>query len=76
LLIKRLRQLELVDAARSDADLVSGLDRARQEHAALDEEMQSFNSPHERIRVFLEPFLTSKGRKWAVPLESLKLSDE
>ena len=31
-----------------------------------------YNSPHERVRVFLAPFLTDKGTAWAVPLRSLE----
>jgi hypothetical protein len=29
---------------------------------------QKFNSPNQRVRVFLGPFLTRKGERWAVPL--------
>ena len=32
--------------------------RAGQEHAALSAGMQGFNSVEERVRVFLDPFLT------------------
>jgi hypothetical protein len=28
------------------------------------------------VRVFLEPYLTRKGRKWAEPLKSLDLPDD
>jgi hypothetical protein len=49
--------------------------RAGEEDAALPEDEREFNSPEERVRVFLAPFLTEKGGRWAVPLESLELPD-
>ena len=75
-LLQRLRELGLVNPTTSDSDLLETFRRAREEHLALSEEVRLFNSPHERVRVFLEPYLTDKGRKWAEPLNSLKLPDE
>lgn len=47
---------------------------ARSEHAAGG--YSPFNSPQERVRVFLEPYLTPKGQRWAEPLSSLDLPDD
>ena len=68
-LLRRLRQLRLVRPDVTDADVVATFQAARDEDAASG--YSPFNSPHERVRVFLAPFLTAKGRRWAVPLESL-----
>lgn len=73
-LLHRLREVGLVRADAADADVKDAFLAARQEHAAGG--YSSFNSPHERVRVFLEPYLTDKGKKWAEPLESLDLPDE
>ena len=75
-LIQRLRELGLVEPDVSNADLMAIFEKARDEHRALSDEMRSFNSPHERVRVFLAPYLNAKGQKWAVPLDSLKIPDE
>ena len=75
-LILRLRELGLIKQDVSNLDLIAVFEMARSEHAALPAEMQSFNSPHERVRVFLAPHLSAKGLRWAVPLESLKIRDE
>jgi hypothetical protein len=32
--------------------------------------------PEERVRAFLEPYLTPKGQRWAEPLRSLELPDD
>ena len=74
-LIHALRDLGLVMFGSSDDDLEAVFERARQEHAALGEGARLYNSPNERVRVFLDPYLTSKGRQWAVPLDSLNLPD-
>jgi len=37
---------------------------------------RGFNSPNERVRVFLAQYLTDKGRMWAEPLKSLHLLDD
>ena len=60
----------------SDDDLIAVFNRARQEHEALDGEDRLYNSPEERVRVFLAPYLTKKGRAWAEPLVSLNLPDD
>ena len=69
-LLRRLRELRLVRPDATDADVVATFQAARDEHAAGG--YSPFNSPHERVRVFLGPFLTGKGRRWAVPLKSLE----
>ena len=75
-LLRRLREAGLVIPDASDDDLRAVLGRAREEHAALQEGERIWNSPHERVRVFLEPYLTEKGRLWAAPLTSLELPDD
>lgn len=76
MLVRQLRELRLVAAETRDDDLKSAFARARQEHAEYPEGMQSFTSPNERVRVFLEPYLTRRGRRWAVPLKSLQSMQE
>jgi hypothetical protein len=75
-LLRSLRGVGLVRSDASDSDIAATFARARQEHSALPPGVREFNSPHERARVFLEPYLTAKGRAWAVPLDSLRLADE
>jgi hypothetical protein len=75
-LVRRLRDLGLVREDATDEDLRATFSRAREEHAALWPADRPFNSPNERVRVFLAPFLSDKGTKWAVPLESLELPDD
>jgi hypothetical protein len=75
-LIRRLRAAGLVRVDASDDDLRASVTRARVEHEALSPERRHYNSPHERARVFLAPFLTDKGTTWAAPLTSLKLPDD
>jgi len=74
-LVYRLRQDDLVRADASNENLIAALDKALEEHAAIAEGVRAFNSPNERVRVFLEPYLNTKGKRWAVPLESLKIPD-
>jgi len=71
-LVRRFREACLVRQDASDSDLHAILTRAQEEHAALPQGQRAFNSPHERVRVFLAPFLSKKGRAWAEPLSSLK----
>ena len=71
-LIRRLRETGLVRDDASDADLRATFRRAREEHSALPPGEREYNSPNERVRVFLAPFLSEKGRDWAVPLKSLE----
>ena len=71
-LLRRLRELRLVRPDVTDADVVATFQAARDEDAAGG--YSPFNSPHERVRVFLAPFLTAKGRRWAVPLQSVHRS--
>ncbi len=59
-----------------DEDLTAVFNEAREEDSALPEGERLYNSPEERVRVFLEPYLSDKGRKWAVPLDSLDLPDD
>jgi hypothetical protein len=49
----------------SDDELRKTFQRARDEHAALDPDERGYNSPNERVRVFLAPFLTETGTSWA-----------
>jgi len=72
-LLKALREKRLVRARISDDQLYAVFKRARDEHAALSSGEREFNSPNERVRVFLGPFLTFKGRRWAVPLRALHM---
>lgn len=74
LLLVRLRETGLVRADVTDDDVKATFQAARDEHAAGG--YSPFNSPHERVRVFLRPYLTEKGRQWAEPLRSLNLPDE
>jgi len=70
-----LRQQRLVRADVSDEDLEAAVNRALIEDATLPSGQRECNSPNERVRVFLEPFLTARGRLWAEPLRSLRLAD-
>ena len=70
-----LRNAGLVEPSASDEDVKHTLQRAKDEHAQIPEPMQMFNTPRERVRVFLGPYLTSKGQLWAEPLVSLELPD-
>jgi hypothetical protein len=75
-LLRGLREAGLVNPDVSDDELMAVFSEARREHAALSESHRGFNSPNERVRVFLGPFLSEKGRQWAVPLASLDLPDD
>jgi hypothetical protein len=74
-LVRRLREVDLVREDVSDDDLKGIFRKAREEHSALSVEKQKYNSPNERVPVFLAPFLSNKGIEWAVPLKSLDLPD-
>jgi len=76
LLMRRLRRSDLVRPDASDEEAMAAIRKAWEEHASLGEGDRPYNSPEERARVFLEPYLSAKGRKWAVPLESLDLPDD
>lgn len=73
-LLVRLRETGLVRGDVTDDDVKATFQAARDEHAAGG--YSPFNSPHERVRVFLSSYLTEKGRQWAEPLRSLNLPDE
>jgi hypothetical protein len=75
-LLGRLREAGLVRLEVSDEKLMAVFEKVRREHSATSVALRNFNSPEERVRVFLEPYLTDKGRLWAVPLASLELPDE
>jgi hypothetical protein len=75
-LVRRLRDAGLVWEDASDDDLRQTFRQAREEHMALSPGQQEYNSPNERVRVFLAPFLTYRGRRWAAPLVSLDLPDD
>jgi hypothetical protein len=68
---RRLRETGLVPANVNDAEITETFQAARLEHVAGG--YSPFNSPNERVRVFLQPYLTKKGRQWAEPLRSLNL---
>src|SRR5436309_1728143 len=74
-LVRRLRESNLVREDASDEDLRATFRMAREENSALPPGEREYNSPNERVRVFLAPFLSDKGRTWAVPLKSLQLPD-
>jgi hypothetical protein len=73
-LVRQLRESGLVREDVSDEDLRATFRRAREEHAALPPGLREYNSPNERVRVFIAPLLSDKGTAWAVPLESLSIS--
>ena len=73
-LVRRVREAGLVRADVTDAEVTETFQAARREHAAGG--YSPFNSPHERVREFLKPHLAAKGRRWAVPLDSLTLADD
>jgi hypothetical protein len=75
-IIDRLRDSGLVKERATDDDLRTSIRRAIDEHAAFPPGQREFNSPEERVRVFLARFLSRKGKKWAVPLVSLELPDD
>ena len=70
--IRCLRQERLVREGSTDDELWAAFLRAHEENEALGPELRMYNTVHERVRVFLAPYLTLKGRRWAVPLESLR----
>jgi hypothetical protein len=69
--LRSLRAAGLVKSNATDDELIAAFTRARREHEPMSEGARYFNSPHERVCFFLGPYLTRKGRKWAVPLKSL-----
>ena len=71
-LVLALRDRRLVRSSVSDEELKAVLARVREEHDTLPPGQREFNSPNERVRVFLHPYLTWKGKRWAVPLNSLE----
>lgn len=74
-LIRSLREKNLVRSDVPDILLTATVKQAREEHQGLPDEQREFNSPHERVRAFLDPYLTRKGKRWAVPIRSLTLDD-
>jgi hypothetical protein len=73
-LVSRLRETGLVRPDATNDEIAETFRSARREHAAGG--YSPFNSPEERVRVFLEPYLTPKGQRWAEPLKSLDLPDD
>lgn len=67
-LLLKLRQLRAVRCEVSDEDLKGAFGRAREEDSALPPSLREFNSPNERVRVFLGQFSTRKCARRAVPL--------
>jgi len=74
--LRVLREKALVREDVPDILLWATVTVAMDEHRALSDGREEFNTPSERVRVFLAPFLTRKGRRWAVPLKSLRLPDD
>jgi hypothetical protein len=75
-LVRQLRQAGLVSEDASDSNLRATFRMAREEDSALSAREREYNSPEEGVRVFLAPYLTGKGMKWAVPIKSLDLPDD
>ncbi len=73
-LVRRLREMGLIRSEVTDAEVTETFQAARREHAAGG--YSPFNSPNERVRVFLLPYVTEKGARWAEPLKSLNLPDD
>ena len=71
-LVRALRAKGLIKRRVSDGQIIDTFRQAREEHERIDEGMRMFNSPNERVRVFLAPHLTWRGRRWAEPLVSLR----
>ena len=65
-IVRRLREAALVVPEAREEDLIAVFEKARQEHLAFGEG-RHYNSPHERVRVFLGPYLSDKGKAWAMP---------
>jgi hypothetical protein len=74
--VRGLRGAGLIRQDVSDEDLLLALEAARREDEALPEGQRLCNSPNERVRVFLGPYLSTKGQEWAVPLDSLDIPDD
>jgi hypothetical protein len=53
-LVHRLRQDDLVRTDVSNEYLIAALDRALEEHAAIAQAVRAFNSPNERVRLFVQ----------------------
>jgi hypothetical protein len=70
-LLRSLREAGLVRPDVPDDKLMAVFAAARQEHSALPAGRRRFNTPAERVRVLLEPYLSDTGRDWAVPIASL-----
>jgi uncharacterized protein (DUF1810 family) len=75
-IVRRLRARGLVREGVADGELRAQIVSAREEDSALPSIDRHFNSPDERLRVLLAPFLSDMGRRWAVPLESLDDGDD
>lgn len=73
-LVRRLREAGLVRTEATDDEIAGTFQDARSEHAIGG--YSTFNSPHERVRVFLAPYLTPEGLRWAEPLRSLDLPED
>lgn len=75
-LVRELRAAGLVRDNVPDEALRATFRMAREEDAMLSADEREYNSPNERVRVFLAPLLSPKGITWAVPLDSLNQRDE
>ncbi len=67
-LVQKLRQAGLVKPEVPDRSLKLTFQHGRYRES-------EFDSPHERVRVMLAPFLTAEGKRWAEPLRLLNLPD-
>ena len=72
-LIQSLRKNGLIRSSLSNEDLIAVFERARDELAG-EKRPRAWGAPsrYERACIHLRPFLTLKGRAWAVPLKSLR----
>jgi hypothetical protein len=66
-LLRRLREAGLLRRGANDTKISEVIGQARDEHRAIRDAERMFNSPYERVRVMLRPFLNARGRAWAVP---------
>jgi len=73
ILLRRLREERLVRPEVADADITATFQAARDEHEAGGR--SPYNSPEERVSLFLQPYLTDKGRIWADYFASQQMAE-
>lgn len=69
-LLRSLRQAGLVRRSVSDDEVMAVIRQAREENQAISESVRHFSFPHERVRLYLQPYLTAEGRTWSLPRNS------